>query len=149
MRSRHNLILRWLILGLCPMVFTACLGKQTGVLYMPGEALARINWSAAEQEREIAVRTLKTTAETSHHLIRLRTREEPHIHRQHDLTVVVLAGKAIVHLGDKSYHTRAGDVVEIPRGIPHWAENIHDSASVVYAIYNPPFDGLDRHPLTP
>jgi mannose-6-phosphate isomerase-like protein (cupin superfamily) len=132
-----------------PLMLTACVGSRTGVVYKPGEILAYINWTPEEQQKDIAIRTLKTTNETSHHLIRLLTREKPHIHAEHDLTVTVIAGKAIVHLGDKIYHTQAGDVIEIPKGVPHWAENIHNPASVVYAIFNPPFDSRDYQPITP
>lgn len=101
-------------------------------------------WTAEERARGMAVRSLKVTQETSHHLIRLRTAEPPHTHEFHDLTVYVLQGRAMVHLAGQTILVRPGDVIEIPRGVIHWAENLGPGDSLVYAIFNPPFDGKDR-----
>lgn len=106
-------------------------------------------WTPAEQEKAIAVRRLRSTAETSVSLIRLLKAEQPHIHKDHDLVVVMLAGSARLHLGNRSVEVHPGDVMEIPRGVVHWAENIGPGASEVYAIFSPPYDGLDNLPVPP
>ena len=106
-------------------------------------------WSPAEQEKAIAVRRLRSTAETSVSLIRLAGAEQPHIHKDHDLVVVMLAGSARLHLGNRTVEVHPGDVMEIPRGVVHWAENIGPGASEVYAIFSPPYDGLDHLPVPP
>lgn len=106
-------------------------------------------WSPAELEKSIAVRRLRATAETSVSLIRLAGAEQPHIHKDHDLVVVLLSGSARLHLGNRTVEVHPGDVMEIPRGVVHWAENIGPGASEVYAIFSPPYNGLDNIPVPP
>ena len=95
----------------------------------------------------MVVRRLRVTPETSHHIIRLKNAEKPHIHKHHDLTVFVLEGTAVIHFDNKNLIAKAGDVIEIPRGVVHWAENLDRRGSQVYAIFNPPYEGKDYHPV--
>jgi mannose-6-phosphate isomerase-like protein (cupin superfamily) len=106
-------------------------------------------WSQAEQAKPIAVRRLRSTAETSVSLIRIAGAEQPHMHKNHDLVVMMLSGSARLHLGNRTVEVRPGDVMEIPRGVVHWAENTGPEASEVYAIFSPPYDGLDNLPVPP
>lgn len=106
-------------------------------------------WTPAEQEKPIAVRRLRSTAEVSVSLIRLAGAEQPHIHKDHDLVVVMLTGQARLHLGNRTVDVRPGDVMEIPRGVVHWAQNTGPEASEVYAIFSPPYDGRDNLPVSP
>lgn len=106
-------------------------------------------WTPAELEKPIAVRRLRATKETSVSLIRLAGAEQPHIHKDHDLVVVLLSGQARLHLGDRVVDVHPGDVMEIPRGVVHWAQNTGTEASQVYAIFSPPYDGLDNLPTPP
>jgi len=106
-------------------------------------------WSEAEQARNIAVRRLRATAEVSVSLIRLAGAEQPHFHKDHDLVVVLLSGSARLHLGNRTVEVHPGDVMEIPRGVVHWAENTGPGASEVYAIFSPPYNGLDNLPMPP
>ncbi len=104
-------------------------------------------WTSDELKAPIARRMLRKTSGASYHLIRLKTSEEPHVHQEHDLSVFVLHGKSRVHLAGKVYDVRPGDVVEIPRDTPHWVENKGRKASLVYAVFTPPFDGKDQFPV--
>lgn len=106
-------------------------------------------WTADEREKAIAVRRLRETAEVSVSLIRLAGAEQPHMHKDHDLVVVMLSGTARLHLGNRTVEVRPGDVMEIPRGVVHWAENTGPEASEVYAIFSPPYDGRDNLPVPP
>jgi quercetin dioxygenase-like cupin family protein len=106
-------------------------------------------WTPDELAKPIAVRPLRRTAETSVSLIRLAGAEQPHIHKDHDLVVILLTGSARLHLGGRTVAVRAGDVMEIPRGVVHWAENTGPGASEVYAVFSPPFDGRDNLPVPP
>ena len=130
------------------MIWSGCIQLQNGSVFSPVEGLWQPKWSKNELAQEIVVRNLRFTPETSHHIIRLITAERPHIHRNHDLTVFVLKGKALMHLGEERLVVNAGDVIEIPRGIVHWAENLENGGSEVYAIFNPPYYGKDHHPVT-
>lgn len=106
-------------------------------------------WTPDELEKTIAVRRLRATSEVSVSLIRLAGAEQPHMHKDHDLVVVMLSGAARLHLGNRTVDVRPGDVMEIPRGVVHWAENTGPEASEVYAIFSPPYDGRDNLPVPP
>jgi mannose-6-phosphate isomerase-like protein (cupin superfamily) len=49
-----------------------------------------------------------------------------------------------MHLADRVIDVGPGDVIDVPRGVVHWAENVGDGASEAYAVFAPPFDGKDR-----
>lgn len=145
-RMRRCLVLCTLLLVGCtssPQQHTR--GRVHTTLPEPVDAL----WTTDELAKPIAVRPLRRTAETSVSLIRLAKAEQPHIHKDHDLVVVLLSGTARLHLGNRTIDVRPGDVMEIPRGVVHWAENTGPEASEVYAIFSPPYDGRDNLPVPP
>lgn len=113
-----------------------------GSVVTPREAL-KINWSAEDLQKPIAVRFLRKTPQASFHIIRLKGAEKPHRHVVHDLSVFMISGRARVHLGKLTYEMRAGDVAEIPQGTLHWAESLASEGSEVYAVFTPPYDGKD------
>jgi mannose-6-phosphate isomerase-like protein (cupin superfamily) len=101
-------------------------------------------WTTQEQIQAIAIHHLKRTQNLSTHLIRLQESEVPHYHDRHDLQVVLLEGSSIIHFKDHQVRVEKGDVVFIPKGTFHWAENISPKASIVFATFSPPFDGKDK-----
>ena len=133
-----------IVMLLTSICLASCTPERAGQIVTPKGVLSGHEWTAEERQKEVAVRTLRKTSGASHHLIRLRTAEKPHVHDHHDLTVFVLAGKGRMHLAGRSTVVHPGDVIEIPRGTVHWAENLDTAASEVYAVFNPPFDGKDR-----
>lgn len=54
---------------------------------------------------------------------------------------MLLSGSGVLHIGDRVVSVKPGDVMEIPRKVVHWAENKDPEASVVYALFSPPYDG--------
>ena len=130
------------LLLLAAAVSASC-AKSSGVIFSPDGISSPVVWSREEMEKEIAQRQVSKTQNVSHHVIRLRTHEQPHAHDRHDLTVFQLSGKARIHLNGKSYITKPGDVMAIPRGTVHWAENLDPQSSEVYAVFVPPYDGKD------
>lgn len=114
-----------------------------GRLVQPGQVTSSVEWVEAETKSDIAIRKLRETPEASFQIVRLNTAEKPHVHQRHDLTVFILRGRALMHLDNKEIPVRAGDVIDIPRGIPHWVENKSKAPSEVYAIFTPAFDGKD------
>ena len=133
--------------SLCALVFSvACVPAEKGRVFSPHASLREIQWTEEENAREVVLRTLRVTKEASFHLVRVRTAEKPHVHDAHDGTVFVLAGRFLVHFGERSMVVGQGDVIEIPRGVPHWAENIHSESSEAYVIFTPPYDGKDWRP---
>jgi quercetin dioxygenase-like cupin family protein len=95
----------------------------------------------------IKVVHLGRTQSASQHLVQIRDREAPHVHQLHDATVTVLSGHGYLILGQKRIDLRAGDVIHIPRGVPHYYVNAAGEPSVALAVYAPAFDGKDTHPV--
>jgi mannose-6-phosphate isomerase-like protein (cupin superfamily) len=127
-----------------------CAGQRParGRIITPLGVSAETTWKNEDKAKPIAGRLLRSTNEISVSLIRLRGAEAPHIHANHDLTVVMLSGSGVLHLGDKRIVVGPGDVMEIPRGVVHWAENTAPEASEVYAIFSPPYlDNKDNVPV--
>lgn len=95
----------------------------------------------------IRVATLGQTKEVSHHVVQIRDREVPHIHRDHDLTVVMLRGQGYLMLEGKRIELNVGDVLFVPRSVVHHFVNTFDEPSVAFVVYSPPFDGKDTVPV--
>lgn len=95
----------------------------------------------------IKVTTLGRGQTISHHVVQIRDREVPHIHKEHDLTVVVLRGGGYIMLGRRRIELAAGDLLFIPRGIIHYFVNTFTQPSVALAVFSPPFDGKDTIPV--
>jgi mannose-6-phosphate isomerase-like protein (cupin superfamily) len=103
----------------------------------------------SDAKQQVAVMHLRRSAVSSQHFIMLRGAEEPHVHDRSDLTVFVLRGAVVMHFEDRTVKVGPGDVVDIPMGAFHWAENVADEPSLAYAVYSPAFDGKDRRRVPP
>ncbi len=103
-----------------------------------------VKWSAEELTQAVAVKNLSKTKEASFHFVRLKGAESPHIHDRHDLTVFTFSGTSVLHFKDRTVSLKPGDLINIPRGVWHWAENIGQDATLAYAVFTPPYDGKDR-----
>jgi mannose-6-phosphate isomerase-like protein (cupin superfamily) len=144
-------------LALVAALLTSCsqtprsLPAVRGKIVSPHETVDRIDWTANERSQKMASRTppRRLTADMSAQVILLNAAETPHRHRTHDLVVVLLSGRVKMHIGERTVDILPGDVMEIPRGEVHWAENIADGGSEAYAIFTPPYDGKDVYPVEP
>jgi len=92
----------------------------------------------------IKVTTLGQGGTVSHHVVQVRDREPPHIHKVHDLTVTVMRGQGYLVLGTRRIDLTVGDVVFIPSGAVHYFVNTDSQPSVALAVFSPPFDGKDN-----
>jgi mannose-6-phosphate isomerase-like protein (cupin superfamily) len=92
---------------------------------------------------DTAVVSLGRTAWVSHHLAVVRTEEQPHYHRFHDLTVVLLRGEGVLNVEQKRIAMKAGDVVHVQRGVPHFFRNGGKAPAAAFVVFSPPFDGRD------
>jgi mannose-6-phosphate isomerase-like protein (cupin superfamily) len=81
--------------------------------------------------------------------VQIRDRETPHLHKAHDATVMMLKGQGFLMLEQRRIDLTVGDIVYIPRGAVHAFTNTDREPTVAFAIYSPPFDGKDTHPVTP
>lgn len=68
-------------------------------------------------------------------------RAKAHLHENHETAIYVLDGEAVTLYGDRlehHIHTRKGDLVYIPAGVPHLPVNISDApTSAVIARTDP------------
>ena len=146
----------WILI--CMSLLIACADFSRGAfawwggdekIVMPEGRVKKIKWTNAELQKDPVKRDISQTQEASFHMIRLEKSEVPHIHETHDLTAIVTKGMGIIHYGDKAFSISKGDVVRIPRGVPHWVENTGNQAMEAFAIFVPPFDGKDMRPTGP
>ena len=61
----------------------------------------------------------------------------PHIHRKYDETIFGLDGHMIWTLRDKPTPINRGSVLFIPRGVPHFYENRHDTPARILCLQTP------------
>jgi len=95
----------------------------------------------------IKVATLGKGQTVSHHIVQIRDRETPHVHKNHDLTVMVVRGKGYLMLDQKRIALAEGDVLYVPRATVHHFVNADATRSVALVIFSPPFDGEDTLPV--
>ena len=79
----------------------------------------------------------------SHFIVQIRRRENPHIHQDHDATIVMLRGHGRLVIGSRIVSLRAGDTIFVPRGTPHYYVNESAEPTVALAIFSPSYDGKD------
>lgn len=96
---------------------------------------------------DFKLREIGRDANSSHHLVWIRDREQPHRHDRHDLFVVMLRGHGFMRLGDEERAVGEGSILYVPRGTPHAFRNASGEVAVAYAVYAPAFDGTDRVPV--
>lgn len=123
-------------------LISACQSNQ--LVYPSKQTLDPLAWTAEDKQKPIAIRHLDRSEYSSTHLIRLQTQEQPHYHDHHDLNVTVLSGNSTIHFADHSVALKTGDVVFIPKGTLHWAENHVAEGSVVFAVFSPAYSGKDQ-----
>ncbi|MEO6805868.1 MAG: cupin domain-containing protein [Edaphobacter sp.] len=69
----------------------------------------------------------------------------PHIHRMYDETIFGLDGHMTWTLGDKSTPVTSGNVLFIPRGIPHFYENRHHTTARILCLQTPGLMGPEYY----
>src|ERR1041385_5494798 len=95
-----------------------------GMVVTPEGPLAAITWTDVELGKDVALRTVRQTDAASYHVVRLFKAEKPHVHDRSDLSVFVLSGSVNMHFADRVVPVGPGDVVAVPQGAAHWAENV-------------------------
>ncbi|HSE87533.1 MAG TPA: cupin domain-containing protein [Candidatus Binatia bacterium] len=95
----------------------------------------------------IKMTTLGQGQGVSHHVVQVRDREKPHIHKLHDGTVVMVKGRGYLMLENRRIDLSAGDIVFIPRGAVHYFVNTAGEPAVAFVVFSPPFDGKDTVPV--
>lgn len=125
-------------------LFSSCQSGPSARVVSKEQTLTQVDWSGETPSGVLTVKTLNVTPEASYHLIRLTGAEKLHIHKDHDLVVFILKGKANMHFENEIKPVKPGDVIELARGVVHAAEQTDQEPVEVYAIFTPPFDGKDH-----
>jgi len=99
------------------------------------------------QSENIKFTTLGQGQGSSHHVVQVRDREVPHLHRVHDLTFILVRGRGYLMMDKLRIALSAGDIAHIPRGAPHFYVNTDLEPSVAFVMFTPPFDEKDAIPL--
>jgi mannose-6-phosphate isomerase-like protein (cupin superfamily) len=100
-----------------------------------------------QQGKDFQVIEIGRDTASSQHLVWIVDREQPHRHDGHDLFVVMLRGYGSMRLGAETRPVGPGSILYVPRATPHAFTNLSGAPAAAYAIYFPPFDGVDRVPV--
>jgi len=95
----------------------------------------------------IKMTTLGQGQGASHHVVQIRDREKPHLHKLHDGTVLMIKGSGYLMLEKRRIDLSVGDIVYIPRGAVHFFVNTASEPAVAFVVFTPPFDGKDTVPM--
>ena len=133
-------------------VFFACSpASQISLQYGTELKQAEVNKVLAENplgaSENIKITTLGQGQGVSHHLVQVRDREKPHIHKIHDGTVVMVKGRGYLMLENRRIDLSVGDIVYIPRNAVNYFVNTAGEPSVAFVVFYPPFDGKDTVPV--
>src|ERR1051325_5615161 len=109
------------------------------------KVLAENPLGAAE---DVRLTTLGQGADASQHIVQIRDREIPHTHDTHDTTIFMMRGSGYLVMDGRRIDLTAGDVIHIPRAIPHYYVNTASEPTVAFVVFAPPFDGKDNMPLS-
>jgi mannose-6-phosphate isomerase-like protein (cupin superfamily) len=127
--------------GLSPYLFL-----QYGKELRPVDLAKVIAENPLGPNENIKLTTLGQSQSASHHVVQIRERESPHLHKAHDATVMVVRGRGYLVMDTRRINLTAGDITHIPRGVPHYYVNTDLEPSVAFIVFAPPFDGKDNVP---
>jgi mannose-6-phosphate isomerase-like protein (cupin superfamily) len=150
-RKINRCLIALAILG---MLF-GCTPSQIPYVFLQyGKELRRVDVSKLLADNplgpgeNIKISTLGQGQGASHHIVQIRDRESPHLHKAHDGTVIIVRGRGYLMMDTRRITLTAGDIAHIPRGVPHYYVNTDLEPTVAFVIYAPPYDGKDNVPAT-
>ena len=133
-----------------PLVFSCVPAPRVSLQYGTEFKQAEIAKVLAENplgaSENIKMTTLGQGQSASHHLVQVRDREKPHLHKLHDGTVVIVKGEGYLMLENRRVDLSVSDIVYIPRGAIHYFVNTASEPTVAFVVFSPPFDGKDTVP---
>jgi mannose-6-phosphate isomerase-like protein (cupin superfamily) len=125
---------------LCIALFFSCLpcAWSQNSLHQAAKALR-----PDQPFENILVRRIYGDDQATGFVIWIKQQVPLHKHANHSESVVILAGRAKMQLGDQQMQVRKGDIIFIPQGTPH-AVTVSKGVLKVLSIQAPAFDGTDR-----
>ena len=143
---------------LIPVLLAACLAgcavdpardvleRETQVLE-PGMLQRILRRAPVATDEDLRAEPLLESDEFSAYLLQFRTGEPRHIHREHDLTLIVHRGFGTITLHqnqlDRARPVQPGDVFHIPRGTPHACASRDGTPLILIQIFTPPLEAAD------
>lgn len=95
----------------------------------------------------IAIHEIGRSGSASFHVVQVVSREQPHVHKTHDATVLVTRGRGTLWLGPHHLRLGPGSFVNIPRNVVHHFVVESAGPAVALVVFSPPLDGADYHPV--
>jgi len=105
-----------------------------------GEAGAGDHIDVAGASHTITLSGQQTGGEFSTDVISLSPQwagPPPHVHRSHDETFIVLAGRVAYQLGQEHVTGTVGSTLYVPKGVRHAFANPHDEPAKLLNIFTP------------
>jgi mannose-6-phosphate isomerase-like protein (cupin superfamily) len=151
MTTRSRKFSRWVLAGFVWSFFACGPAPRISLQYGSEFKQAEIEKVLAENplgaSESIKITTLGQGQGVSHHVVQVRDREKPHMHKMHDGTVVMVKGRGYLMMDNRRIDLSAGDIVYIPRGAVHYFVNTASEPAVAFVVFAPPFDGKDTVPV--
>lgn len=102
-------------------------------------------YQPTEEYDNIHVLKIAEDEKQSSFIIWVKKGVKGHFHQTHTENLVVIEGKAIMMLGDKTITIKKGDYINIPDQTPHSVIEVFSRKPLkVLSIQSPLFDGKDR-----
>lgn len=127
-----------------PLHFVSPDGSRLDAIHL--DAWLSAHPLAADQE--IRIDELGRSASASYHLVQIRAKEPPHVHRTHDALARLERGRGTFVLGSHRLALLPGSVVNIPRNVPHQFVNESVQPAVAFVVFSPPLDSADYVPVS-
>jgi len=131
-------------------LFAACAGSPRLLVHDPPRAIGveeLVQGAPLPSGENIRPTELRRSQDMSVHLVRIRSREQPHVHIRYDLVVVLMQGEGTLWLAGKPLQMHPGDVAVIPKNTPHFFVNGGAEPASALVVFTPPFDGPDQQPV--
>jgi mannose-6-phosphate isomerase-like protein (cupin superfamily) len=122
-----------MILLVTPLAFAEV--SQERSQYINADGFTYVQWAQPTGNEPVTKRKIHDYGDSEHYWIRLYGAEQPHVNMKEDLAVFVIDGEAVLHYDRMSIVLRPGDILDIPAGKLHWAENKGPKPAEIYTIY--------------
>jgi mannose-6-phosphate isomerase-like protein (cupin superfamily) len=105
---------------------------------------AMIRQSAIHPEQNIHQLLLHQSDSMSVYLVRIRDREQPHLHTRYDLSIVLVEGEGTLWLQGEPLKMKPGDVAVVSKGTRHHFINEGSEPAAALVVFAPAYEESDR-----
>ncbi len=121
------------------LIFVICISSTQAQTWQNADTV-----SCPDDVENIYVRPLYSDSLSSSFVIFVKKEVKNHKHVLHSEHVIVLEGEAKMTLGTKEFTIKKGEVIFIPKGVPHRVITTSKKPLKVISIQAPKFTGKDR-----